>query len=203
MTYHDILRQFPYCDLWCMCGVCFDIMSFPPVGNICIVRTLCLFTHTTTGPVWTQVVLSPCKLHSNYTVTFCGVLDCPLPNNKSSDSCPLTLLQWWNFKPQERQPAVWKPRNSNGDVCWCLRWRGRWELGTCCCCASPTQEQVSATITVLSCIPGTPVKWLHQYVNTYYFGRLLTCACSFWEVINLCVNMQQEYSNAFCILCVC
>jgi len=109
-------------------GVCFDIMSFPPVGNLCIVRTLCLFTHTTTGPVWTQVVLSPCKLCSNYShILWSGGL-CPLPNNKSGDSCPLTLLQWWNFKPQERQPAVWKPRNSNGDVCWCLRWRGRWVL---------------------------------------------------------------------------
>ena len=46
-------------------GVCFDIMSFPPVGNPCIVKTLCLFTHTTTGPVWTPVVWSPCKLRSN------------------------------------------------------------------------------------------------------------------------------------------
>ena len=140
-------------------GVCFDIMSFPPVGNPCIVRTLCLFTHTTTGPVWTPVVLSPCKLCGNYShILWSGGIDSVLTKQQ---------IQWLL---STHPPPVVKFQASK-ETTHCMKakkfeWR--------CLLMSQMKRKVSIRhlvvvvqaqhrnrcqpLTVLGCIPGTPVK---------------------------------------------
>ena len=140
-------------------GVCFDIMSFPPVGNLCIVRTLCLFTHTTTGPVWTQVVLSPCKLCSNYNhILWSGGID-SVPFQTTN---PVTLVlsppPVVKFQASRETTHCMKAKKFEWRCLLMSQMKRKVSIRHLLLLCKPNTGTGVKPLTVLGCIPGTPVK---------------------------------------------